>query len=137
MDFGVYYTAHPNDIASYSSLVLMSVAALVATILALVWNGVIFTAAMLTNTGPFAEANPDRSMQCRTERVHAEVGASASDVQRKAQTQNAIPTSNDSLPSSEASFSATVEKEVPYADASVSVSTANGDEARRCSVCLN
>lgn len=115
----------------------MSVAVLVATILVLVWNGVILTAAMLTNTGPFAEATPDGSMQCRTERVHAEVGASAFDGQRKAQTQNAIPTSSDSLPSSETSFSATVEREVPYADASVSVATADGDEARRCSVCLN
>lgn len=115
----------------------MSVAVLVATILALIWNGVILAVAMLTHTGPFAEADPARSMKRRTERVHAEVEASAFDVQRKTQTQNASSTPSDSVPSSEASSSATVEREVPYADASVSVATADGEEARRCSVCLN
>lgn len=115
----------------------MPVSVLVATILAVGWNVVVLAVAMVTKTGPFAESTSDRSMTCRTDRVRADVGASAFDGQRTTQRQEAASGLSRVAASSEASPSATVEREVSYADASVTVATADGAEARRCSMCLN
>jgi hypothetical protein len=113
----------------------MSPAFLVAVILAVAWNVVILTIARLTSTGPFAGADPPRSMTCRIECV--EVDAATGGEQPRTQPQSGTARLSRAFVPADSPCSATIKDDVPYADASVTVATTAGTEARCCTVCLN
>lgn len=69
--------------------------------------------------------------------MEAEVEESALDVRPKPGQRYSDETASDRVRKRVRDASQTVSVEAPYAEGSVTVSTPDGDEARRCAVCLN
>lgn len=116
----------------------MSPAVLVATILALGWNFTLAITAALTETGPFRSNTTDeRTMRWSSQTVRAEVGAPDFDARTAARKAEMDGGTAEHVQSAVSDTSRTVDAEVGYADASVTVMTDDGPQIRHCSVCMN
>jgi len=117
----------------------MSPAYLVASILAIGWNVVIAALIVFSDTDPFGEdADSDRSMSRCLRSARAEVGT----LELNAQSGRSRGLDDGRIATNRVhrdleNPSCEVEVDVPYASASVTVTTDDGREQRRCSVCMN
>lgn len=115
----------------------MSASLAVAAILVAGWNLTLVLTAFLTETGIFQlEGQSVRGMNRSLMDVRAEVGKPEFDARINAwKREGGINTAEYGSRVIETSKQITMQ--VPYAETSVSVVDEEGDEARRCSVCLN
>lgn len=117
----------------------MSPAYLVASILAIGWNVVVAALVVFSDTDPFGEdAGSDHTMSHFLRSVRAEVGTLELNAQsgRFGRLGDGTVAPNQVRRDIEKT-SCEVEVDVPYASASVTVTTDEGEEERRCSVCMN
>jgi hypothetical protein len=116
----------------------MSAPLVVAALLVAGWNLTLTFAAFLTGTGPFqsAETN-DRDMTQSRVHVEAEIGTPDLDARTNAWRRGASVDTAEYVRSRVADTSQQVTVPAPYAKASVTVVGEEGDEARRCSLCMN
>lgn len=115
----------------------MSPAFYVAAILAVGWNLALTIAAYVTGTGPFRPApSTFRVMDRAVHRVQAEVGRPEFDARPTAWRRGGVGTI-EHVQSRVTDTSEEVAMAVPYAEASVTVATPEGEEQRHCSVCMN
>jgi hypothetical protein len=117
----------------------MSPAYLVASILAIGWNVVIAALVVFSNTDPFGEeVDSDREMSHFLRSVRAEVGTLEYNAQSgRVQGLDDGTVATNQVRRDIEKTSCEVEVDVPYAGASVPVTTDEGNEQRRCSVCMN
>ena len=116
----------------------MSAPLAVATILVAGWNLTLTLTAYLTETGPFrpAEAAGCEVTQSRMH-VTAEIGTPDLDARTNAWRRGTSADTAEYVQSRVADTSQEVTVAAPYAEASVTVVGEDGDEARRCSLCMN
>ena len=114
----------------------MSPAFLVATVLVVGWNLALAATVVLVNSeSSQSDEDEPRTMEWSRETVRAEVGRPALDARTAAGTDGkGAPTE---APPRVAESSREVAVDVRYADASVTVMTADGAQLRHCSVCMN
>jgi hypothetical protein len=116
----------------------MSAPLVVATILVAGWNLTLTLTAYLTETGPFRpDASAERSMTRSRMHVRAEVGTPDLDARTNAWKRGGSVSTAEHVESRVTDTSREVTVPTPYAEASVIVVGEDGDEARRCSLCLN
>ena len=116
----------------------MSAPLVVATILVAGWNLTLTLTAFFTGTGPFrTEEQPRREMAQTRMHVQAEVGAPDLDARTDAWKRDTGVDTAEYVRSRVAETPQEVTVAVPYAEASVVVAGEDGEEARRCSVCMN
>lgn len=116
----------------------MSLPLMVSTILVAGWNVTLAVAAYLTEMGPFrSEPQEGRRMRRSFEVLRVEVGKPEFDARATAWSREHGQSAVESIHSRVAEISHTVERRVPYAEASVFVEGLQGMELRRCSVCMN
>ncbi len=113
----------------------MSASLIVATLLVFGWNLTLIVTALLTGTGPFqSKRQNSREMSRSVKAVRAEVGRPELDARTEAwKRKMGITTAQSPTIDTQQEVTA----QAPYAEASVSVAGEEGDENRRCSVCLN
>lgn len=111
---------------------------IVATILVAGWNLMLTGAALLTETRLFTSA-PQRVRKMSSSRrtVRAEVGKPEIDARSNAWKRDWGFGTTETVQSRIAETEREVTREAPYAEASVTVAGEEGDELRRCSVCMN
>ncbi|PSQ97611.1 MAG: hypothetical protein BRD55_01720 [Bacteroidetes bacterium SW_9_63_38] len=117
----------------------MSLAYLVASILAIGWNVAIVALIVLSRTDPFgSDSDSGRAARHCVRRVQAEVGTLEFDARsgRSGRRDDGTVATNEVRRHVEET-SCEVEVDVPYVEASVPVTTNEGDQQRRCSVCMN
>lgn len=116
----------------------MSTSLIVATILVAGWNLTMTVAALLTRTRLFTPV-PQRAqeMSPSRRRVRAEVGKPEMDARSDAWKRDRDLGTTETIQSRIVETEREVTREVPYAEASVTVVGDEGDELRRCSVCMN
>lgn len=116
----------------------MSTPLVVATILVTGWNLVLTIAAFLTETGPFQSGvRADREMAQSLMQVQAEVGTPDLDARTNAWKRSGSINTTEYVESRVTDASQEVTVTAPYAEASVTVASDEGEVPRRCSVCLN
>lgn len=116
----------------------MTPSLIVATILVAGWNLTLAGVALLTETQLFAPV-PQRTREMSSSRrsVRAEVGKPEIDARSKVWKHDRDLRPTETVQSRIAESQREVLREVPYAEASVTVAGDEGDELRRCSVCMN
>ena len=116
----------------------MPASLIVATILVAGWNLTMTVAAFLTETRLFASASQrPRGMSQSFRRVRAEVGKPEMDARSNAWKRNRGLGAAEAVRSRIAETQQEVTRQAPYAEASVTVAGDEGEEGRRCSVCMN
>jgi hypothetical protein len=116
----------------------MSPALTVASILTVGWNLMLLVVARLTETGPFRpERTKTRAMARSRRTVQAPIGTEALDVCTEAWEREGGVSTTERVYSRLREASQEVRVEVPYAEASVTVTVEDEAERRRCSLCLN
>lgn len=115
----------------------MSAALIVASILVLGWNLTLITIALVTGTGPFQNREPNRTMSRARKHVRAEIGKPELDARTTAWKREMGVGTTESIQSRLMETQQEVTVPASYAEASVTVGGEDGDEVRRCSVCMN
>jgi hypothetical protein len=116
----------------------MSAALIVATILVFGWNLTLIVTAFVTGTGPFQSEEPGvRTMSRSLKRVQAEIGKPELDARTEAWKRKMGIGTTESVESRVAETQQEVTVQAPYAEGSVTVAGEDGNEVRRCSVCMN
>jgi hypothetical protein len=116
----------------------MSAPLIIATILVAGWNITLTLTAYLTETGPFRPAAPNgREMTRARMHVDAEIGTPDLDARTDAWRRSGSAGPTEHVESRVTDTSQEVTVPAPYAETSVTVAGRDGEEARRCSLCLN
>ena len=116
----------------------MSAPLVVATILVAGWNLTLTLAAFLTETGPFrSEETTGREMTQSRVHVEAEIGTPDLDARTNAWRRGTSVDTAEYVRSRVADTSQKVTVPAPYAKVSVTVVGEEGEEGRRCSLCMN
>lgn len=116
----------------------MSPAFHVAAILAVGWNLMLTIAAYVTGKGPFRSGSSATRVMDRTiHRVPAEIGRPEFDARTTAWKRGADVGGVEHVQARVTETSQEASVAAPYAKASVTVATPEGEEGRRCSVCMN